>query len=66
MLAWTSLGMLMPLWTDPEASDSVVVMVLSTVWSLPLLVHAGGALFSLVSPTRGLQDLLAGTSLAPR
>jgi uncharacterized RDD family membrane protein YckC len=66
MLAWASLGILMPLWTDPEARDSVVVMVLSTVWSLPLLIHFGGAMFSLVSPTRGLQDLLAGTSLAPR
>jgi hypothetical protein len=66
MLAWASLGILMPLWTGPEARDSVVVTVLSAVWSLPLLVHFGGAMFSLVSPTRGLQDLLAGTSLAPR
>jgi uncharacterized RDD family membrane protein YckC len=66
MLSFCALGWLQLLTNDPELSRSGWALGLSMSWSLPMLLHAGGAIIAIASPRRGLQDLFAGTSLAAR
>jgi hypothetical protein len=76
MIAWSLLGMVQTVGANPElredgsmSSDSAEMLfylVVSAGWSLPYLVFLLGALCTLIRPSRGVQDLLAGTSLVPR
>lgn len=64
--AFSALGVAQQRISDLSASHDSGMLIVVLGWWPPLLAHALGALFSIVSPQRGVQDLLAGTSLAPR
>jgi hypothetical protein len=64
--AFSALGVAQQRISDLAAPHDNGMFIVALGWWPPLLAHALGALFSIVSPQRGVQDLLAGTSLAPR
>jgi len=63
MLVWSGYGLLETFMSNPRQHDATFLMLAPLVWTFPMLIHIAGAFFALLSPRRGLQDLIAGTSL---
>ena len=72
MIAWSLMGMIQTagsesgFGTGGDSAEAIFLMAVSLGWSFAYLLFVFGALFTLIRPSRGIQDYLAGTSLVPR
>lgn len=72
MIGWSLLGMMQTPGSESgfpmtgNREEALFYMAVSMVWSFAYLLFILGALCTLIRPSRGIQDYLAGTSLVPR